>query len=61
MWITRFEPDHVASTTQTLTSTSSKGNASSRTMSSAMSVLTFEAFFGHDPQIIPFRTVRFLA
>ena len=47
---TSFSPDHTSSTAQTLTSTKPSGNATSRTVSSVISVGTFDAFFGHDTQ-----------
>jgi hypothetical protein len=51
--ITSFRPDHTSSTAHTFTSTSPSGNASSRTVSSVMSVATFDAFFGQETQIVP--------
>jgi hypothetical protein len=51
--ITSFNPDHVASTAHTLISTSPSGSATSRTVSSVTSVVTPEAFLGHETQIVP--------
>ena len=49
--MTSFRPDQVSSTAQTLMSTSPSGSATSRTVSSVMSVATFDAFFGQEIQI----------
>jgi hypothetical protein len=51
--ITSFNPDQVSSTAHTLTSTKPSGNASARISSSFTSEGTFEAFFGHETQIVP--------
>src|SRR5262245_56981883 len=51
--ITSFSPDHTSSTAHTLMSTNPSGSASSRTVSSLMSVATFEDFFGHETQMAP--------
>src|SRR5260370_39190601 len=51
--MTSFNPDHVSSTAQTLTSTRPSGNANARTTSSVTSVGTLAAFFGHETQIAP--------
>src|SRR5688572_11331102 len=46
--ITNFRPDQVSSTAQTFTSTKPSGSASSRIVSSVISVSTFAAFFDQD-------------
>src|SRR5882757_9770868 len=56
--ITSFSPDHTSSTAQTLTSTSPIGSAMARTVSSVMSVGTFDNFFGHDTQMAASRRIR---
>jgi hypothetical protein len=45
---TSFKPDHTSSTAHTFTSTNPSGSATSRTVSSVISVGTFDDFFGHD-------------
>lgn len=47
---TSLRPDQVASTAQTFTSTKPSGKATSRTVSSVMSVATFAAFLGQETQ-----------
>ena len=49
--MTSFRPDQVSSTAHTLMSTRPSGSATSRTVSSVMSVSTFAAFFGQEIQI----------
>src|SRR6476620_222052 len=51
--ITSFNPDQTLSTAHTLISTSPVGSATSRIVSSVMSVFTPEDFFGHETQITP--------
>ncbi len=51
--MTSFKPDQTWLTAQTLTSTNPSGKASSRIVSSVMSVGTLAAFFGQDTQITP--------
>src|ERR1700737_1657742 len=51
--IINFNPDQVASTAQTFTSTNPSGNAISRITSSVTSVEIPEDFFGHETQIVP--------
>jgi len=55
--ITNFNPDQTSSTAHTLISTSPIGSATSRIVSSVMSVLTPEDFFGQETQIIPSGTI----
>src|SRR5438309_1590679 len=53
-----FNPDHVSSTAQTFTSTNPSGNATSRMVSSVISVATPEDFFGHEIQSIPVSAIN---
>src|ERR1044071_5874080 len=48
--MTSFSPDQTSHTAHTLTSTKPSGRASSRIVSSVMSVSTLAAFFGPDTQ-----------
>src|SRR5258708_1223290 len=48
---TSFRPDQTSVTAHTLMSTKPRGSATSRIVSSVMSVGTFAAFFGQDTQI----------
>src|SRR5262249_39148163 len=50
--ITSFRPDHTSVTAHTLMSTKPSGSATSRTVSSVMSVGTFDPFFGQDTHTI---------
>ncbi len=59
--MTSFNPDQISSTAHTFTSTSPSGNASARTVSSEMSVVFPDDFFGHETQIIPFGARNCLA
>lgn len=52
--MTSLRADQVSSTAQTLMSTRPGGNATSRTVSSVISDVIPEAFFGHDTQMAPF-------
>src|SRR5260221_11860886 len=56
--MTSFSPDQVSSTAHTLTSTSPRGSATSRIVSSVMSVGTLEDFFGQDTQIAASGLIR---
>src|SRR5215207_3371620 len=51
--IISFNPDHLVSTAQTLTSTRPIGSTTSRIVSSVMSVGTFAAFFGQLTHMAP--------
>jgi len=55
--IINFNPDHTSSTAHTLMSTSPIGSATSRIVSSVISVLTPEDFFGHETHITPLGTM----
>src|SRR5687768_10170420 len=55
---TSLSPDQISSTAQTLTSTRPNGSATSRIVSSVMSVATFEAFLGQLTQMKPSRASR---
>lgn len=52
--ITNLSPDQISSMAQTLMSTKPNSKANSRIKFSFKSVGTFEDFFGHETQIIPF-------
>src|SRR5262249_39501597 len=55
--ITNFKPDQTSSTAHTLISTSPIGSATSRIVSSVISVFTPEDFFGQETQITPSGTI----
>ena len=61
--MTSFRPDQTSLTAQTFTSTNPSGSANSRTVSSVMSVCTFDSFFGQETQtaaslLMDFRRAR---
>ena len=55
--MTSLRPDQISLTAATFTSTSPIGNTTSRITSSVMSVSTLLAFFGHEIQIMPLRSI----
>lgn len=59
--ITNFIPDQVSSTAHTFISTSPLANARFLITSYVISVITFDAFFGHEIQIIPFGSISFFS
>ena len=58
--MTNFRPDHFSSTAQTFISTSPSGKATSRTVSSVISVGSFAAFLYQETQIAPSCLMSFL-
>src|SRR6185312_14361228 len=59
--ITSLRPDQTSLTAQTFTSTNPSGSATSLTVSSVMSVATFDAFFGQETQTAASGRISFLS